>query len=315
MSRRIVSLLVLAAVVLILVGNAFYTVSEAEQVIITQFGKPQGDPITQAGLHLKIPFIQKVNRFEKRWLAWDGDANQMPTRDKKFIWVDTYARWRISDPLLYFQRVRDERGAQTRLDDILDGETRKAIANVELIEVVRTQDREFELSVEAIVSESDSAVTKRPIEIGREKITREILARASEKIDTFGIELVDVRFKRINYADEVRRTVYDRMISERQKIRDKLRSEGQGRSAEIRGGKERELKRIRSGAYRTAQEIRGAADSTAAAVYAAAYNRDPEFYAFQRTLETYLDTLRKEDILVLSTDGEFYRYLKEGVGK
>ncbi len=315
MSRRIVSLLVLAAVVLILVGNAFYTVSEAEQVIITQFGKPQGDPITQAGLHLKIPFIQKVNRFEKRWLAWDGDANQMPTRDKKFIWVDTYARWRISDPLLYFQRVRDERGAQTRLDDILDGETRKAIANVDLIEVVRTRDREFQLSAESAVAEPDSVVSTKPIEVGREKITREILARASEKIDTFGIELVDVRFKRINYADEVRRTVYDRMISERQKIRDKLRSEGQGRSAEIRGGKERELKRIRSGAYRTAQEIRGAADSTAAAVYAEAYNRDPEFYAFQRTLETYLDTLRKEDILVLSTDGEFYRYLKEGVGK
>jgi membrane protease subunit HflC len=315
MSRRIVSLLVLAAVVLILVGNAFYTVSEAEQVIITQFGKPQGDPITQAGLHLKIPFIQKVNRFEKRWLAWDGDANQMPTRDKKFIWVDTYARWRISDPLLYFQRVRDERGAQTRLDDILDGETRKAIANVDLIEVVRTQDREFELSVEAIVSESDSAVTARPIEIGREKITREILERASEKIATFGIELVDVRFKRINYADEVRRTVYDRMISERQKIRDKLRSEGQGRSAEIRGGKERELKRIRSGAYRTAQEIRGEADSTAAAIYAQAYNRDPEFYAFQRTLETYLETLGEEETLVLSTDGEFFRYLKAGVGR
>ncbi|MDP6462230.1 MAG: protease modulator HflC, partial [Gemmatimonadota bacterium] len=208
-------------------GSTLYVVSETEQVIITQFGRPVGEPVVVAGLHFKIPFVQTANRFDRRWLAWDGDANQMPTRDKKFIWVDTYARWRIKDPLLFFQRVRDERGAQTRLDDILDGETRKAIANVDLIEVVRSENREFTVTAE--VAAGEEAAKSAQISVGREAITNEVLRRSSIKTGAFGIELVDVRLKRINYVENVRRSVYERMISERQKIRDKLRSEGQGR--------------------------------------------------------------------------------------
>lgn len=305
------SLVVLFVIVLIL-GNSLYVIREDKQVIITQFGKPVGDPVVAAGLHFKIPFIQKVNEFEKRWLAWDGDANQMPTLDKRFIWVDTFARWRISDPLLFFQRVRDERGAQTRLDDILDGETRKAVANVNLIEVVRSQNREFTVSVDTIADEEQKMSAQ--IELGREGIVQEILSRSSQKTAEFGIELVDVRFKRLNYVEDVQRSVYDRMISEREKIRDKLRSEGQGRSAEIRGTKEKELKRITSEAYRTAQEISGAADSTAAKVYADAFGRDPEFYGFLRTLESYGESISEDETLVLSTDGDFYKFLK-GAGR
>lgn len=308
MNRPLVPILILVIAVAFLLGGALYVIPEGEQVIITQFGRPVGDPLADAGLHFKIPVIQKVNRFEKRWLAWDGDANQMPTRDKRFIWVDTFARWRIADPLLFFQRVRDERGAQTRLDDILDGETRKAIATSNLIEVVRSEDREFAISADTIgelQEEDDIAFTK-----GREDIVQEILTKARGKTLEFGIELVDVRFKRLNYVEEVRRSVYERMITERQKIRDKLRSEGEGRSAEIRGTKERELKRIESEAYRSAQEIRGAADSTATKIYADAYSQDVEFYTFLRTLESYRDTIGEKETLVLSTNSAYYRFLK-----
>jgi membrane protease subunit HflC len=302
----IVIILVIAAL------SSLYIVPEGQQVILTQFGKPVGDPVSDAGLHVKVPLIQKVNRFESRWLAWDGDANQMPTLDKRFIWVDTFARWRIADPLLFFQRVRDERGAQTRLDDILDGETRKAIANVNLIEAVRSRNRDFAVAVGMIAGEEADVQTT--ISFGREKIVAEILEKASEKTAEFGIELVDVRFKRMNYVEDVRRSVYDRMISERQKIRDKLRSEGQGRSAEIRGSKEKELKRIRSEAYRIAQEIRGAADSTATRIYADSFGRDPEFYSLLQTLETYRSAIGADETFVVSTDSDFYRFLK-GSGK
>ena len=305
-------LLILAVLLLVLASSVLFVVPEGQQVIITQFGKPVGDPISDAGLHLRIPFIQKINRFEKRWLAWDGDANQMPTLDKRFIWVDTFARWRVVDPLLFFQRVRDERGAQTRLDDILDGETRKAIANVNLIEVVRSSNREFALMAGTIAAEEVDAPP--PIQVGQAAIVSEILQKSSEKTREFGVELVDLRFKRVNYVEDVRKSVYDRMISERQKIRDKLRSEGLGRSAEIRGTKDKELKRIQSEAYRRAQEIRGAADSSATAIYAGAYGRDAEFYSFLRTLESYRSAIGSDETLVLSTDGEFYRLLK-GSGK
>jgi len=307
-SRSFGTVLAAAFVALVVGGNCLFVVVEGEQVIITQFGKPIGEPITASGLHAKVPFIQKVNRFEKRWLAWDGDTNQMPTLDKRFIWVDSFARWRIADPLLFFQRVRDERGAQTRLDDILDGETRKAVANLNLIEVVRSTDRDFAVSVDLIAGEEQDQQEK--IQVGREGIVTEILERSREKTKEFGIELVDVRFKRLNYVQEVQRSVFDRMISERQKIRDKLRSEGLGRSAEIRGGKEKELKRINSEAYRAAQEIRGAADSTATKIYADAYGRDPEFYSFLKTLESYRAAINEDETLVLSTDGEFYKFLK-----
>jgi membrane protease subunit HflC len=303
--------IVLAAVgfaALLVLLNALYVVSETNQVIITQFGEPIGGAITNPGLHIKAPFIQKTNYFEKRWLEWDGDANQIPTKDKKYIWVDTYARWRVSNPLVFFQRVRDERGAQSRLDDIIDGETRNAIANFILIEIVRSTNREFEMTEEVEILEAREAVQK--IETGREKIAEIILENSSKITPEFGIELIDVRIKRINYVEEVQRKVFDRMIAERQRIAAKYRSEGDGNSAEIRGQKEKELKRITSEAYRKSQEIKGKADAEAVRIYAEAYNLDPEFYQFMKTLETYRTTMDKDTWLLLSTDSEFFKYLK-----
>lgn len=304
--------IIIAAVVfvfLIVLFNALYVVSETNQVIITQFGEPKGENVTSPGLHIKAPFIQKANYFEKRWLEWDGDTNQIPTKDKKFIWIDTYARWRISDPLVYFQRVRDERGAQSRIDDIIDGETRNAIAEYDLIELVRSSNREFELTEELITLDISSDVTE--IHTGREKIAQTILERSSQVTPEIGIELKDVKIKRINYVNEVQVKVFDRMIAERQRIAAKYRSEGDGSSAEIRGQKERELKRIQSGAYRVAQEIKGKADAEATSIYAKAYNLDPEFYQFTKTLETYRVVMDQETWLILSTNAEFLKYLKK----
>ncbi len=303
---------ILAAILfaaLLVVSGTLYVVNETEQVIVTQFGKPVGGAITEAGLHWKIPFIQKVNTFDKRWLEWDGFPNQIPTQDKKYIHVDTYARWRIADPLLFFQSVRDERGAQSRLDDILDGETRNAIANFPLIEIVRATDRV--LPVDTVSERSGNAPPQVQIRMGREAISQLILQRASVNTPSLGIELVDVRIKRINYIEEVRRKVYDRMISERLQIAEKSRSEGKGRSAEIRGEKEKELKRIISEAYKTAEEIKGKADAEAANIYASAYQRDPDFYAFVETMTRYPLTIDSNTTFVTSTDGEFFRYLEE----
>lgn len=306
-TRNIIAIVVPFALLIVLL-NAFYVVSETKQVIITQFGQPIGDAVTKPGLHLKVPFIQKANYFEKRWLEWDGDANQIPTKDKKFIWVDTYARWRISDPLIFFQRLRDERGAQSRIDDIIDGQTRNVIANFDLIEIVRSSNREFELTEELAILDIAAAIPE--IEIGREKIAQIILEKSSEITPELGVELRDVKIKRINYVEEVQRKVFDRMISERKRIAAKYRSEGDGKSAEIRGEKERELKKIQSEAYRKAQEIKGKADAEATRIYASAYNLDPEFYQFMKTLETYVSTMDKETWLLLSTDAEFLKYLK-----
>lgn len=299
--------------VLLVLLNSLYIVYEYDQVIITQFGDPIGDAITQPGMHVKIPFIQKANRFEKRWLEWDGDVNEIPTKDKKYIWVDTYARWRISDPLIYFQRLRDERGAQSRIDDIIDGETRNAIASYDLIEVVRSSNREFEESEETAILDISYVGTE--IKTGREKITEIILKESSLKAADLGIELRDVRIKRVNYVTEVQAKVFDRMISERQQIASKYRSEGDGESAKIRGEKERELKRITSEAYKRAQEIQGEADAEATRIYALAYNLDPEFYQFMKTLETYIASLDKETWMLLSTDAEFLKYLKSSSKK
>lgn len=306
-TRNIIIIAVSLAVLIVLI-DALYIVSETNQVIITQFGEPIGDAITSPGLHIKTPFIQKAHYFEKRWLEWDGDANQIPTKDKKYIWVDTYARWRISDPLVFFQRVRDERGAQSRIDDIIDGETRNAVANIELIEIVRSTNREFELTEESAILDIASIIPK--IEIGREKIAQIILEKSSKITPEFGVELKDVRIKRVNYVEEVQRKVFDRMIAERKRIAAKYRSEGDGKSAEIRGQKELELKKIQSLAYRKAQEIKGEADAKATRIYALAYNLDPEFYQFTKTLETYRSSLNKETWLILSTDSEFLKYLK-----
>ncbi len=292
-----------------LIGGAFYTVNETEQVVITQFGKPVGAPITEPGLHLKVPFIQQANYFEKRFLAWDGEPSQVPTKDKRFIWVDTYARWRIKDPLLFFQRLRDERGAQSRLDDILDGETRNVVAKHLLIELVQGSDRRIPIeTVELGIGKTPKEFSRSAV--GREDLQREVLKAASKRTSRLGIELLDFRFKRINYVEEVRREVYARMISERKRIAEQYRSEGAGEAARISGQKERELKVIRSEAYRKAQEIKGKADRQAALIYAEAYNKDPEFYAFLRTLETYRHALAQNTTLILSTKNDFLRYLK-----
>ena len=306
-----VLVVLLALVLLVALMSTTYVVSEAEQVIITQFGKPVGDPITAPGLHFKLPLIQEVHRFDKRFLEWDGEANQLPTRDKRFIWVDTYARWRISEPLLYFQRLKDERGAQTRLDDILDGETRNAIANHDLVEVVRTTNREPEIDESQTAEER---VTLDPIQYGREKIREEILTKAQGRTTDLGIEILDVRLKRINYVAEVQENVFDRMIAERERIAASYRSEGEGEALRIQGEKERDLKQISSEAYRTAEEIRGKADAKATDVYAQAYNRSADsrdFYEFLKTMETLESTVDPQTTLVLSTQGDFYRFLQK----
>jgi membrane protease subunit HflC len=300
-----VALVLLAFVVL---SSSLYTVSEQEQVVITQFGKPIGEAMTDPGLHLKLPFAQEVNVFDKRWLEWNGNPNQVPTRDKKYIWVETYARWRIANPLLFFQRLRDERGAQSRLDDIIDGETRNVIANHNLIEIVRTSNRAFERAEE--VEDVMEAEAMREVELGRDKITRLILERASLVVPDYGIELVDLQIQRVNYIESVQAKVFERMISERKRIADRHRSEGQGKSAEIRGKKERELKVIESEAYRRTQEIMGKGDAEAAGIYSEAYNRDRELYGFLRTMETYRNTIDKDSWLVLSTNASLFRYLQ-----
>lgn len=300
--------MIIAIIVFVVLIDAIYIVSETNQVIITQFGQPIGGAITSPGLHLKVPFIQKAHYFEKRWLEWDGDPNQIPTRDKKYIWVDTYARWRIADPLVFYQRVRDERGAQSRLDDIIDGETRNTLAKFDLIEVVRSSNREFEVTEETVKSEVTEDLGE--IKVGRNRIAEMILESASRITPQFGVELKDMRIKRINYVDEVQRKVFDRMIAERKRIASKYRSEGDGRSAEIRGEKEKELKRIQSEAYRKAQEIKGKADAEATKIYAQAYSLDPNFYQFLKTLETYRTSFDSETWLILSLDSEFLRFLR-----
>ncbi len=305
---KLIVLGIFAFLLIIVLVDAIYVVSETDQVIITQFGDPKGGAVTKPGLHLKAPFIQKSNYFEKRWLEWDGDANQLPTKDKKYVWVDTYARWRIKDPLLYFQRVRDERGAQTRIDDIIDGQTRNAVASFDINEVVRSTNRKFEQTEETMILEAQDAIPD--IEVGRKEIAHIILVESSKITPEFGIELIDVQIKRVNYVDEVQERVFERMIAERQRIAAKYRSEGDGSSAEIRGQKERELKRIQSEAYRTAQDLKGKADAEATQIYAVAYNLDPEFYQFTKSLETYRTIMDKETWLLLSTDAEFLKYLK-----
>ncbi len=306
--------IVLALLVVIVLSSSLYVVKETEQVIITQFGKPVGDPINTPGLKFKVPLIQTAHRFDRRFLEWDGDPNELPTKDKRFIWVNTYARWRITDPLLYFQRLRDERGAQTRLDDILDGETRNAIAKFDVVEVVRTSNRtpdQGDLVAEEIVNLD-------PIDAGRETIRLEILHNAQQRTSDLGIEILDVQFKRINYVEDVQRKVYERMIAERRRIADRFRSEGQGEAMRIRGEKDRDLLEIQSEAYRLAEEIKGRADARATEIYADAFGRNAstrEFYAFLKTLESYPNAFDDKSTLVLSTDGEFYRYLTDLDGK
>jgi len=301
--------IVLLVLLVVVFANAAFIVNEWEQVIITQFGQPVRDPIVTPGLKFKIPFIQKLHRFDRRFLEWEGSVAELPTKDKVFILVDGYARWRISDPLLFFQRLRNEMGAQSRLDDILDGETRNAIAKHELLQVIRSTNRVPE--VDEAMPELEGHLEE--ISEGREDIRQQVLEAGQERTADLGIEVLDVQFKRINYGEQVLQDVYQRMISERSRIAERFRSEGQGEKAGILGDMDRELKRIQSEAYREAEGIRGQADAEATDVYAQAYNQSVDsrrFYEFLKTMETFEATVDPETLLLLSTDGDFYRYLK-----
>jgi membrane protease subunit HflC len=313
-----VAVLFVLGVAAILASGSFYTVPETEQVIVTQFGKPSEDPVTEAGLHFKRPFIQEVNRIPKQILEWDGARSEMPTRDKLYISVDIFARWRITRPLEYFRRLRDERSAQSRLDDILGSETRNAIAKHDLIEVIRTtKDRQPERDPSLIPSEDSSIGVLHPIRKGRKLIEQEIQDQARTKLAQFGIELLDVRFKRINYNPSVVEKIYERMISERQQIASRFRSEGEGEAARILGNKERDLSVIESTAYKTVEEMRGAADAKATAIYAASYSTSAEaraLYEFVKTMDTYQKIIGPDDTLVLSTNGDPYRFLNSVAG-
>ena len=308
--KALLTLLVVAAAAgaALFLSGALYVVDETQQVVVTRFGAPVKDPVTTAGLKFKTPFIDKAHVFEKRILQWDGDPNRIPTRDKKYIYIDTFGRWRITDPLPFYRSVRDERSAQGRLDDIIDGATRNVIAAMNLIEVVRTSTRTFVAS-EFGVEITDEDILK-DIAFGREKIDAMILAQAAPKLVEYGIRLEDVQIKRINYVENVRQTVYDRMISERRRAAEQFRSEGQGEKAKIEGQMQRDLQTIQSEAQRRAQEVRGKADREALQILSRAYGRDPAFFAFYETLQSYPETLRSGGAIYLSTDNEYIRYLK-----
>lgn len=301
----------LALAIVIVVSGTFYTLEEGEQAVIVQFGRPVGEPVTEAGLHVKLPLIQEAHRFEKRLLIWDGDPNQIPTKGREFIWIDTMARWRIADAKKFLENVATEAGARSRLNDIIDSVVRDQVSGSELVELVRSAS--WVVPKGEILEEVPAEVReelKKEVVRGREEITRTILTEARKVIPQYGIELVDVRIKRLDYVESVREKVYARMISERKRIAAQFRSEGEGRSAEILGTMEKELRQIRSTAYRRVQEIRGKADAEATRVYGAAYSGDPEFYAFSRTLEAYKEAQNKNSVVILTTDSDYYRYLK-----
>lgn len=303
-----ISLLIIVVLVLSVLGGAFYIVPETQQVVITMFGNPIGKPVTTPGLHVKVPFVHKANFFLKIFLEWDGDPNQVPTRDKRFIYIDTYARWRISDPLKYAERLFEETKAQSRLDAILDGETRNVVARYDLIEVVRSSNRAFALSDEA--TEMDRTDMEKIVE-GRSALAQKVLEAANTRTKELGIEVLDFRFKRLNYVEEVRTEVYARMISERNRIAEQFRSEGAGEAARINGQKDRELKEITSAAYRSAQEIKGKADAEAADIFSKAYSQDPDFYRFLKSMETLENSFDEETVLLLSTDSDLLKYMNQ----
>lgn len=308
-TRKNILRIILLAVLLIVVLDSVFQVNETEQVVITQFGKPIGKAITTPGLKLKVPFIQKANYFEKRYMAWDGDANQLPTLDKKFIFVDTYARWQISDPLQFFKRLTNERGAKSRLDDILDGETRDYIAKHNLEEAVRNTNR---TPIPSGTTGEEVGDTLASISVGRAKIEQFILNSANQKADDLGIIILDFQIKRLNYVEEVRTQVYERMKSERYRIAEKFKSEGNGEALKINGEKERDLKSIQSEATKKAEEIKGAADAKAASIYAAAYNKSAmakDLYSFTKSMETFQSTFDTTTTVILSTKSELYKYL------
>jgi len=312
---KAVAILAILFVALLVAGGSTYTVSEVEQAVITQFGKPVGDPVTSAGLKLKVPFIQDVNLIDKRVLEWDGNPSDMPTKDKLYVSVDLFARWRIVDPLQYFLRLHDERSAQSRLDDVLGSETRNAVAKHELIEIVRTTKDRVPLR-DTILNDAGRQLdvgSLVPVQKGRKVVEQEIFAEAAEKVRVFGIELLDIRFKRINYNESVRPKIYDRMISERRQIAERFLSEGNGEAARIRGNRVRDLNKIQSEAYRQVEQIRGLADAKATEIYAKAYNQSPQavaFYEFTRTMQSYKSIIGENTTLVLSTGSDLFKFLK-----
>jgi membrane protease subunit HflC len=312
MNKQNKILLIVAIIIagIIVLSQSIYVVNETQQVVVTQFGRPVGDAVTEPGLKIKTPFVQKANFFEKRYMEWDGDPNQVPTKEKKFIFVDSYARWHITDPLQFYKRLTNERGAQSRLDDIIDGETRDQVASHSLEEVVRNTNRQADTTAKISEIIEDSLAQ---IEVGRKRIQNIIQEKANEETRDLGIEILDFRFKRINYVEEVRQRVYDRMKSERIRIADKFRSEGEGEASRINGEKERELNQIQSEAYKKAETIKGKADAEAANIYAAAYNKSSssrELYSFVKSMETFEITFDSTTTIILSTDNELYKYLK-----
>jgi membrane protease subunit HflC len=308
---------IVVAVAAIVVYASVYTLDETEQAVIVQLGAPVGEPVTTPGLHFKLPFIQEVRRFDRRVISWDGDPNQIPTRGEQFISVDTTARWRIADPLIFMQRVQNERGATLRLNDILDSVVRDKISATDLVEIVRSKDwkvSEEDLARAQVVGDEDEILLQE-VKTGREELVRSILTQAASQMPQLGIELVDIRIKRIDYVEAVQQRVFDRMIAERQRIAEQFRSEGEGRAAEIDGDTKRQLAVIQSEANREAEGIRGRADAEASRIYSGAYGVDPDFYGFLRTLESYQKTVGKTSTLVLGTDSEYFRYLRNIDGK
>jgi membrane protease subunit HflC len=318
-----IAVTVLVAIAAFVAWSSAYVVDETEQVVVTQFGDPVGEPLQKPGLYFKLPLVQTAHYFDDRFLEWNGDANEIPTKDKRFIEVDTYARWRIADPLTFYQRLGNERSAQSRLDDIIDGATRDAVASHELLELVRASNRDPAVDpklkekrkklkkLEEEIGAEEAEPELKEIDVGRPKIMKLIEKKVVDNVEDLGIEVIDMRFKRINYNDQVRKKVYDRMIAERERIAELYRSEGRGQAAEIRGKKEKELDEIRSEAEKKAQKIRGEADGKVTDVYAKSYRQAPEFYQFLRTMETYSETIGPESRLLMSTDGEFFQYLRE----
>jgi membrane protease subunit HflC len=310
-----IALLAVVFALIIAVMDGFYILREGKQAVLTQFGAPVGNPVTEAGLHLKIPFIQDVRFFEKRIMIWDGDPNQIPTKDKTYIYIDNTARWRISDALRFLQAVGSEARAQSLLDDIINGKVRDLVNRNNLIEIIRSSDWKVDYMMSTVLSTNQSGDMTRPPHYGRDKISKMVLEAASKVTPKYGIELIDVMFKRVNYIDTVRKKVYDRMISERKRIAAEKRSLGEGRKAEILGKVDRELREITSAAQKEATEIRGKADAEATRIYGQAYSKDPEFYSFQRSLESYKNIISSNTSLLLSTDSDLFEYLKSIKGK
>lgn len=312
MIKKVINIIVIVTVIVsaAVLSGAVYIVSETNQVVITQFGRPVGEPVTKAGLHFKVPFIQQAHYFDKRLLEWDGDPNQIPTRDKKYIWVDTTARWKIINALKFLQSVGSERGAHARLDDIINSATRDVVTSHVLVDTIRDSNRILDAQEEGEIGPMAEEALER-IKAGRHELEKEILNRAEEIAPQYGIQLVDVRIKRINYVEEVRKKVYERMIAERKRAAEEYRSEGRGKSAEIQGEMEKELKLITSDAYREAQGIRGKADAEAVSIYASSYSKDPDFYSFLKTMETYQNTIDGNTTVILSTEGDYYKYLQK----